>query len=96
MSSSHADSVRPGSAATSGATSGLSSAEARRRLTAHGPNTLPAPRPPSPVLLLLRQMTHFFAMMLWVAAALAVVGGMPQLGGAIAIVVVVNGLFAFV
>ncbi|WP_343942461.1 HAD-IC family P-type ATPase, partial [Pseudonocardia zijingensis] len=78
------------------ATAGLSTAEARRLLTVHGPNTLPAPRPVSPVLILLRQMTHFFAMMLWVAAALAVLGGMPQLGSAIAVVVVVNGVFAFV
>ena len=77
------------------ATSGLSSAEARRRLTAVGANTLPTPRPPSPVVLLLRQMTHFFAVMLWVAAVLAVLGGEPQLGVAIVIVIVVNGVFAF-
>jgi magnesium-transporting ATPase (P-type) len=77
-------------------TPGLSTAEARRRLTVHGANTLPTTRPPSSVRLLLRQMTHFFALMLWVAAALAVLGGMPQLGAAIAIVVVVNAVFAFV
>jgi magnesium-transporting ATPase (P-type) len=41
-------------------------------------------------------MTHFFAVMLWVAAALAWVAGMPQLGAAICVVVVVNGVFAFV
>src|SRR5690606_7976512 len=82
-------------AGSAAATSGLSSAEARRRLTALGPNVLPAPDAPSPALLLLRQMTHFFALVLWVAAGLAVIGGMPQLGVAIAIVVVVNGVFAF-
>ncbi|WP_218591881.1 cation-translocating P-type ATPase, partial [Pseudonocardia oceani] len=63
---------------------------------ADGPNTLPAPRPPSPLRQFVRQLTHFFALMLWVAAGLAVVGGMPQLGIAIAVVVVVNGAFAFV
>ncbi|GEC20059.1 ATPase [Pseudonocardia hydrocarbonoxydans] len=75
---------------------GLGTAEAARRLAADGPNALPVPRPPAPVLLLLRQLTHFFAVMLWVAAGLAVIGGMPQLGVAIAVVVVVNGVFAFV
>ena len=39
---------------------------------------------------------HFFALLLWAAAALAFVGGLPQLGVAIAIVVVLNGVFAFV
>jgi magnesium-transporting ATPase (P-type) len=34
--------------------------------------------------------------MLWAAAALAFIAGMPQLGWAIAAVVVINGLFAFV
>ncbi|GAA0808225.1 cation-translocating P-type ATPase [Spirilliplanes yamanashiensis] len=74
---------------------GLSAAEAARRLAAIGPNALPEPGRPSPWLLLARQLTHFFALLLWVAAALAVVAGMPQLGVAIAVVVVVNGVFAF-
>jgi calcium-translocating P-type ATPase len=42
------------------------------------------------------QMVHFFALLLWAAAALAVVGGMPQLGVAIAVVVLLNGGFSFV
>jgi P-type E1-E2 ATPase len=41
-------------------------------------------------------MVHFFALMLWVAGALAFVAGMPQLGTGIFVVVVVNGVFAFV
>ena len=44
---------------------------------------------------LLLQMTHFFAIMLWVAASLAVLAGMPQLAIAIVVVIVVNGVFAF-
>ncbi len=75
--------------------SGLTSGEAAARLRRDGPNVLPAPRPPSPAVLLLRQMTHFFALLLWVAAGMAYVGGMPQLAVAIVIVVVVNGGFAF-
>ncbi len=40
-------------------------------------------------------MTHFFAMMLWVAGALAFVAGLPELGIAIFVVIVVNGVPAF-
>lgn len=40
-------------------------------------------------------MAHFFALLFWVAGALAFVAGMPQLGVAIFVVVVLNGLFAF-
>lgn len=40
-------------------------------------------------------MVHFFALLLWIAGGLAFVAGMPQLGVAIFIVVVINGLFTF-
>jgi calcium-translocating P-type ATPase len=40
-------------------------------------------------------MFHFFAAMLWCAAALALAAGMPQLAIAIGLVVIVNGIFAF-
>ena len=49
---------------TGAVTDGLSTAEAERRLAEDGPNVLPTPRPPSAVLLLARQLTHFFALML--------------------------------
>jgi magnesium-transporting ATPase (P-type) len=76
-------------------TVGLTSDEAARRLAADGPNQLPRPRSPSAVRALLAEMSHFFALLLWCAAGLAVLAGMPQLGVAIAVVVVVNGVFAF-
>jgi magnesium-transporting ATPase (P-type) len=41
------------------------------------------------------QLTHFFALMLWVAGVLAFVAGLPQLGVAIFVVVLANGAFAF-
>ena len=75
---------------------GLSSADASTRLERDGPNVLPSPAPPSTWLLLLAQMTHFFALMLWVAGVLAFVAAMPQLGVGIFVVVIVNGVFAFV
>jgi magnesium-transporting ATPase (P-type) len=40
-------------------------------------------------------MVHFFAVMLWIAGGLAILAGMPQLGLAIFVVIVLNGAFAF-
>jgi len=75
---------------------GLSGAEAARRLLEHGPNRLPPPPAPHTWRKLAEQFTHFFALMLWVAAVLAMIAGMPQLGVAIVVVIIVNGAFAFV
>jgi magnesium-transporting ATPase (P-type) len=75
---------------------GLTGAEAAARLAADGPNRLSPPPPPRPWRKLLGEVTHFFALMLWVAGVLAFVAGMSQLGVAIFVVVVVNGVFAFV
>ncbi|MGZ5295308.1 MAG: cation-translocating P-type ATPase [Actinomycetota bacterium] len=74
---------------------GLSSGEAEVRLRRIGPNAIPGSRGPSPARQLLEQMIHLFALMLWAAAILAFVGGMPQLGWAIIAVVVINGVFSF-
>ena len=74
---------------------GLTSDEARVRLRRDGPNALRRERSPSPLRLLVRQLTHFFAVMLWVAAVLAWVGGMPPLAVAIVVVIGVNAVFAF-
>ncbi|WP_116998169.1 cation-translocating P-type ATPase [Desertimonas flava] len=78
-----------------GAAIGLSTLEAARRRSSDGPNRLPAPARPRWIRQLIAQLTHFFALLLWAAAVLAAVAGMPQLAVAIAVVVVVNGLFAF-
>jgi magnesium-transporting ATPase (P-type) len=40
-------------------------------------------------------MVHFFALLFWAAGGLAFVAGLPQLGIAIFVVVVLNGVFAF-
>jgi magnesium-transporting ATPase (P-type) len=74
---------------------GLTTGEARARLERDGRNELSAP----PVVPAWRaygtQLVHFFAIMLWIAGALAFVAGMPALGVAIFVVVVVNATFAF-
>jgi magnesium-transporting ATPase (P-type) len=74
---------------------GLTATEAIRRLEQDGANTLPtAPAPPA-WRALAGQLLHFFALMLWGAAILAAIAGMPQLSVAIVVIIVVNGLFAF-
>ena len=75
---------------------GLTQIEAARLLIEHGRNELPPPKRKPAWQLLVAQLIHFFALLLWVAAVLAFVAGMPQLGIAIAVVIVVNGLVAFV
>ncbi|WP_346927801.1 cation-transporting P-type ATPase [uncultured Arthrobacter sp.] len=89
----------PAGGPTSGAVSaapGLSSAEAARRLQQGGANTLPTSRPVPGWRRLLAELTHFFAIMLWGAAVLAYVAGMPQLAVAIVVVILVNGVFAYI
>jgi calcium-translocating P-type ATPase len=75
---------------------GLTAAEAARRLAVEGPNLLPSPRRPPPWRPLVRQLTHFFALLLWVAAGFAVLARVPQLAVAIIAVIIINGVFAFV
>ncbi len=74
---------------------GLTSREAERRLVAYGPNELRRrsgrrwPRE------LAKQFVHPLALLLWLAGALAFVGGAPALGVAIIAVIFLNALFAF-
>ena len=74
---------------------GLSSREAERRLVAYGRNEIVRrggvrwPRQ------LAKQFTHPLALLLWLAAGLAFVGGTPVLGAAILAVIALNAVFAF-
>jgi magnesium-transporting ATPase (P-type) len=74
---------------------GLSTEEAAGILRLVGPNRLPRSAPPGLAARLVSQFTHFFALMLWAAAVLAMVGGLPQLAIAIVLVILVNGIFSF-
>ena len=75
---------------------GLTSAQAADVLHEVGPNAEPRPDRPAPLWQLARQFTHFFALMLWGAAALALLAGLPPLAVAIACVILINGVFAFI
>jgi calcium-translocating P-type ATPase len=78
------------------AVGGLSSKAAAARLAAQGANELPRARPTPAWRRMAAQLLHFFALLLWVAGGLAIAAGMVELGVAIFMVIVVNGLFAFV
>jgi len=82
--------------------SGLSTDEALRRLIHFGANILIDPGRHSMLHGLVRHFTHFLALLLWVAAALAFAAdlmrpdeGMATLGWAILGVIIINALFAF-
>ncbi|MFN0090619.1 MAG: cation-translocating P-type ATPase [Acidimicrobiales bacterium] len=77
-------------------TSGLSAQEAAGRLVADGPNRLPEPPRPSALRRFASELVHFFALMLWAAAALALLAGLPALAIAIGAVVLFNAAFSFV
>jgi magnesium-transporting ATPase (P-type) len=74
---------------------GLTSEEAASRLAADGPNELPTARKTPPWRLLLAQLSHLFALMLWAAAGLAVLAGLTPLALAIVAIIILNGVFAF-
>jgi Ca2+-transporting ATPase len=74
---------------------GLSENEASRRLKQFGLNELPEPeRRPLP-LLLFDQLTHFMALLLWLAGGLAFISRLPELGLAIWAVILINAGFSF-
>jgi E1-E2 ATPase/Cation transporter/ATPase, N-terminus len=81
---------------------GLASAEAQRRLAEFGRNEVARVEREPLILTFFKEFGHFFAIILWVAAALAFIAewrdsgqGMAALGFAIIGVVIVNGLFSF-
>ena len=81
---------------------GLSSAEAQRRLAEYGPNLVQEVAREAILLRFLREFTHFFALILWLAAGLAFLAewsdpgqGMAKVGYAILAVILVSGLFSF-
>ncbi|MGE5048481.1 MAG: cation-translocating P-type ATPase [Deltaproteobacteria bacterium] len=81
---------------------GLSRAEAQRRLAEFGPNQVERVRGKPVLVRFAAQFTHFFAVVLWLAAGMALFaewrdpgGGMGRLAVAILGVILVNGIFSF-
>ena len=84
------------------AAAGLAADEAARRLTEFGPNHVEEVAREHLLLGFAREFTHFFAIILWIGAALAFLAehfdpgqGMARLGIAIVGVILVNGIFSF-
>jgi len=75
---------------------GLTSAEVVANLRYFGLNLIPRSKPRPTWMRFGDQLVHFFAVMLWVAGTLAMIAGMFQLGIAIFLVIIINGLFAFI
>ena len=81
---------------------GLAPDEAERRRREFGRNDVERVERPSRLRALLREFTHLFAFVLWVAAGLALAAelwnpghGMGLLAGAIVVVIALNGSFSF-
>ena len=81
---------------------GLSDAEVRRRLVEFGANEVEEVAHEALLLTFAREFVHFFAIILWIAAALAFFAewreprqGMATLGFAIVGVILINGVFSF-
>jgi Ca2+-transporting ATPase len=74
---------------------GISEAEATLRLKQSGYNELPEPETRPLILRFIDQLTHFMALLLWVAGILAFVSQIPELGWAIWAVIWINAIFSF-
>jgi len=81
---------------------GLTAAEAARRQSEFGPNHVEEVRREPLLIGFAREFTHFFAIILWLGAALAFFAdyfepgqGMARLGVAIVGVILINGVFSF-
>ena len=76
-------------------TGGLSSEEATRRQATYGKNLIESGKRRSPILAFLSNFTHLMAILLWVAGTIAFIAGLPELGVAVWLVNIINGVFSF-
>lgn len=75
--------------------SGLTGDESARRVQKYGKNSLIKPRKKSIYIRFLANFTHLMAILLWVGGIVAFIAHMPQLGIAVWMVNLINGLFSF-
>lgn len=84
-----------GAGRTEAGPTGLTSREARARLATYGSNVVTTRRRRSVARMILAQLTHLLALLLWAAAALALLAGTPALAVAIVSIILLNAAFAF-
>ncbi|MDM8213544.1 cation-transporting P-type ATPase [Enterococcus hirae] len=77
------------------AATGLSQSEAEKRLSQYGKNAIEAEKQESTIKKFLKNFTSLMALLLWVAGFIAFFAGMMELGIAIWLVNVINGIFSF-
>ncbi len=74
---------------------GLTDDEAKIRIPKYGYNEITEVKKSSIISKFLSNFTNLLAILLWIASILAFIGGMPQLGFTIILVIVINALFSF-
>ncbi len=74
---------------------GLSSSQATIRLGSYGKNVIEKERKTPTILVFLSSFTHLMALLLWAAGIIAFVAGMSELGIAVWLVNIINGVFSF-
>ena len=98
----HQLSVSEALASVRSSAQGLAASEAAARRVEYGPNRVEPLARESAWLRLLKEFTHLFSIILWVAAGLAFLAdwfdpsqGMARVGWAVVLVILVSGLFSF-
>ncbi|RYL93433.1 cation-transporting P-type ATPase [Sporolactobacillus sp. THM7-4] len=74
---------------------GLASDEARSRLQRYGFNEIQEAKKSPLISKFIANFTHLLAILLWIASILSFIGGMPELGWTIILVIVINAVFSF-
>ena len=74
---------------------GLTQGQAEENQKEQGKNVIDEKKKKSSILIFLSNFTHLMAVLLWVGGAVAIFADMPQLGIAIWLVNVINGVFSF-
>lgn len=74
---------------------GLAQTEAEERQKEQGKNLIEEKKKKSSLLIFLSNFTHLMAILLWIGGTVAIFADMPQLGIAIFMVNIINGVFSF-
>lgn len=74
---------------------GLTDSEAKRRLTKYGQNTIHRSKQKSQLITFLKNFASLMAILLWVSGFIAIFSGSLELGIAIWLVNIINGLFSY-
>ena len=74
---------------------GLTQMQAQENQKNYGKNLIEEKKKKSVILIFLSNFIHLMAILLWVGGAIAFIAGMPELGVAVWLVNVINGIFSF-